>query len=761
MSSVSERSGLPRHAPAPGDPPRSRPPLPGIGAQIAILVLLVLAIAAGSVGWLVVRQYDDLLVDREIDRLGEGVRHKGTRTQAGVEGMRQDTLFLAGVPAVQGIVRADRAGGVDPKTGRTAAEFRASLAETFASLAAAKPHYLQVRFIGVADGGRELVRVDRDGESVHAIAAPALQAKGDRPDFKEAVALGAGRVYVSALELNQEHGRIDPRLIPVIRTATPVFGPDGTPFGAIVINIDFGLALSRLWAAGPEEESAFVTDHRGVPLPNLGRAVPALLGPPEGAAPIQDTVRAAAGLFDPAAPEARFSGRVEVGGHRQIVYLERVDLDLNHPDHFITVGALIPRAAVLAPVQELHHRAAGDALLATGLLLAVAVAAGLVLQRMRRAIRTRDARLKAALEHAPDGIIVVDRAGEMLQANARMEALTGYARAELVGARVEMLVPERFRAAHPGHRHGYFAAPVMRPMKGAGELLLLRKDGTEMPVEISLAPIHDGDAITTIASVRDITERVRIEAEVRRVMTQLEASNKELDDFAYIASHDLKEPLRGIHHYATFLVEDYGDRLDAEGRDKLHTLTRLTQRMEDLINDLLTFSRLGRVDMAHAETDLDALVRDVVDSLHVTLQERNVHVVVPTRLPTLRCDRVRVAEVFRNLITNAAKYNDSPAPTVEIGVRPAAAPPDGAAPATAGPAFYVRDNGIGIPAKHQGAIFAIFKRLHARDAYGGGTGAGLTIVKKIVEQHGGRIWVESAPGKGTTFSFTLNGGPST
>jgi len=754
MSSGSERPGCPVRFPGRGAAPRSRPPLPGVSVQLGILALVVLAVVAGSIGWLVVRQYDDFLVAREVDRLGEGIRHTGTRIQAGIEGMRQDTLFLAGVPAVEGIVRARRAGGVDPVSGRGTAQWRANLAEIFSSLARAKPHYLQVRFIGVADGGREIVRVDREGGAVRVIPGADLQPKGDRPYFEEAVALVPGQVYVSPLELNQEHGRIDPGMIRVIRTSTPVFGPDGRPLGAIVINIDFGLALSRLWVAGQEEESTFVTDHRGVPLLTLGRLDRGLFGAPEGAAPIQDTLRQAAGLFDPDGTVRALSSRVEVGGSDRIAYLERVALDPNRPERFITVGALIPRASVLAPVRELHRRAAGDALFSTALLLMVAGVGGLVLVRMRRQIRLRDARLEAVVENAPNGILVVDRDGTLVQVNARMEELTGYARGELLGKPVEMLVPERLRAAHVAHRAEYFAAPVARPTKGLaeGELALRRKDGTEIPVEIGLAPIQDGDAVTTIASVQDITERAEF-------MAQLKASNKELDDFAYIASHDLKEPLRGIHHYATFLLEDYAGRLDGDGRDKLHTLTHLSQRMEDLINDLLAYSRLGRVDTARADADLDALVRDVVDSMQVTLAERNVRVIVPSPLPTVHCDRVRVGEVFRNLITNAVKYNESPEPTVEIGALPAA-PPDGDARAGTGPVLYVRDNGIGIPERHQEAIFAIFKRLHARDAYGGGTGAGLTIVKKIVEQHAGRIWVESAPGKGTTFYFTLNGGPS-
>lgn len=168
--------------------------------------------------------------------------------------------------------------------------------------------------------------------------------------------------------------------------------------------------------------------------------------------------------------------------------------------------------------------------------------------------------------------------------------------------------------------------------------------------------------------------------------------------------------------------------------------------MEALIDSLLHFSRVGRVELSTRPTDLNELVRAALESLQITLREEKVEIRVPRPLPTVRCDRVRVGEVFHNLITNAIKYNDKPAKWVEVGCQEAAGRPT---------VFHVRDNGIGIPQKHHEAIFRIFKRLHGRDKYGGGTGAGLTIVKKIVARHGGRIWVESRPGEGTTFYFTL------
>jgi signal transduction histidine kinase len=238
--------------------------------------------------------------------------------------------------------------------------------------------------------------------------------------------------------------------------------------------------------------------------------------------------------------------------------------------------------------------------------------------------------------------------------------------------------------------------------------------------------------------------------ELARRNEELHQSNKELDDFAYIASHDLKEPLRGIHNFSNFLLEDYADKLDDEGRSKLETLMRLTRRMETLIDSLLQFSRLGRVDLAMDRVDLNQIVAEVLDSLAITLQEEKVEIRLPRRLPRVRADRARVGEIFANLVVNAVKYNDKPQKWIEIGTTQ-----NGSSPDAGPPVFYVRDNGIGIPEKHYDAVFRIFKRLHGRHKFGGGTGAGLTIVKKIVERHHGQIWIESSPGEGTTFYFTL------
>jgi light-regulated signal transduction histidine kinase (bacteriophytochrome) len=235
-----------------------------------------------------------------------------------------------------------------------------------------------------------------------------------------------------------------------------------------------------------------------------------------------------------------------------------------------------------------------------------------------------------------------------------------------------------------------------------------------------------------------------------RYTEELRRSNQELDEFAYIISHDLKEPLRGLQRLAQFLQEDYRDRLDAEGRGRLIMISTIVLRLDKLLDSLLYYSRLGRTEMAIGETNLEEMVQNVVTVLAVPLQEKNTKVEIRQKLPVIVCDRVRVAEVFRTLIGNALKYSDTLGNIIEIGVvsdHPRA---------LGQTAFYVRDHGIGIPEKYLGSIFKMFKRLHAKEAYGGGSGSGLAIAKRIINQHGGEIWAESkGMGQGASFFFTL------
>ncbi len=261
-------------------------------------------------------------------------------------------------------------------------------------------------------------------------------------------------------------------------------------------------------------------------------------------------------------------------------------------------------------------------------------------------------------------------------------------------------------------------------------------------------------AATGLVMSAAIAERRTAEENLRRYADELQRVNQDMDDFVHIVSHDLKEPARGIHNFASFLIEDYEKILDEEGRAQLLSLKTMALRMQEMISDLLHYSRLGRAETGGQTSGMGEIIESIREMLEHLLAERNASIKILCPLPEIACDRAAVTELFRNLITNAIRYNDKPAPLVEIGFRERVQAPHGREYNV----FFVRDNGIGIEPKFQAEIFRMFRRLPSSSKFdASGTGVGLAFAKKVVERCNGRIWIESEPGKGSVFYFTLGG----
>lgn len=473
------------------------------------------------------------------------------------------------------------------------------------------------------------------------------------------------------------------------------------------------------------------------------------------------------------------------------------------------------------------------------------------------------------IESAPDGILVVDGSGIIIFSNREAEEIFGYDPAELLGKNVDILVPMAARSMHAGRRQQFTRDAAGRRMGYGNELHGVRKDGSEIAVDIGLRSRETATGRVTIATIRDMTERkhaieklehkearlehivdsindvvwsispagdrvlfvnsawervfghshreaqtdpelwqktihpedralaadalatllvkdqldleyriVRPDGEIRWVsdhavlvrdaqgqplridgigrditrnkqaeeqqaalVQELESANEELKNFAYVVSHDLKAPLRAIGSLTNWIATDYADKFDDEGREHLRLLLGRVHRMDALIDGILQYSRLGRVHEEGTEVDLDALVYEVMDSL---APPSHIRVEVDSPLPTVQAERTRIQQVFQNLISNAIKYMDKPQGEIHIGCVV-----DGKYFK-----FYVCDNGPGIEQRHFERIFQLFQTLSPRDRVES-TGVGLALVKKIVELHGGSVWLESKVGEGSTFFFTL------
>lgn len=418
--------------------------------------------------------------------------------------------------------------------------------------------------------------------------------------------------------------------------------------------------------------------------------------------------------------------------------------------------SLLGYAAKLQPLDDEMQRLIGRL---TGVATDYVVAA--LVYYFKRAMEANQRgrqRFDALMDNSPDAVVTIDARGTIRQFNPAAERLFGHAEASVVGQNVKMLMPEPYFSEHDRYLSHHAETGERRIIGTIREVNGLRSDGITFPLDLSISEMPAEGEREFVGILRDLSVRKRQEENLRATLgrlaayaADLERSNQELDDFAYIASHDLKEPLRGIHNHSRFLLEDYETRLDQDGKRRLDRLVHLSQRMEKLVNDLLYFSRIGRGELAIKPTDLAMVLRDVVATLEQFIEERHAKVVVVGDLPEVICDSVRVAEIFRNLIVNAVRYNDSVEKIVSVGQMTSHGDDTGRMRKNV---YFVRDNGKGIASEFHEDIFKMFKRLE-RAEDDSGTGAGLTFVRKIVHRHGGHIWLESELGKGTTFFFTL------
>jgi PAS domain S-box-containing protein len=378
-------------------------------------------------------------------------------------------------------------------------------------------------------------------------------------------------------------------------------------------------------------------------------------------------------------------------------------------------------------------------------------------RQAEEALRQSQVLFQDLFEHAPDGIILVNDAGQIESVNTQLERLFGFRREELAGQAIECLLPERFRERHLDHRDAYLADPRRRPMGAGLELYGRRRDGSEFPVDIMLSPLSTAGRLHVLAVVRDITSRKQAEDRLRAYAAQLEQRNRELEEFAYVASHDLQEPLRKIQAFGDRLKTRCGEALSEQGRDYMARMQNAAARMQILIDDLLAFSRVTTQVEPFLPVDLIQIAREVISDLEATI-ERSGGRVELGELPTIEADPVQMRQLLQNLLANALKFRrpDEP-PVVTISSRPldpAANPPPHPFAPRQFCQLVVEDNGIGFDEKYLDRIFIPFQRLHGRDEYEG-TGIGLAICRKIVERHGGAITARSAPGRGARFIVTL------
>jgi PAS domain S-box-containing protein len=353
------------------------------------------------------------------------------------------------------------------------------------------------------------------------------------------------------------------------------------------------------------------------------------------------------------------------------------------------------------------------------------------------------AKYRGLLEAAPDAMVVVNQGGEIVLVNVQAEKQFGYRRDELVGQKVKNIIPEGFaeRLIADATRS---VADALGQQIGMGiELSGRCKDGSRFPIEIMLSPLESAEGILVTAAIRDISARKKSEQKLAFTNQVLEKSNLELKQFAYIASHDLQSPLRSISGFVQLIKSEYEDKLDEQGQDWIRRTVQSIGQMQTLIRDLLSYSGVDARSRPFVRIPFLEIVKDALTLLDSSIGDSGGQVTWG-ELPQIMGDRSQLVQLMQNLIGNGLTYHSDQPPHIHVSAK------------RSGEEwiFSVRDNGIGIPPKYDEQIFEIFKRLHDQKDYPG-TGIGLAVCRRVVSRHGGRIWVESEPGHGSTFHFTI------
>jgi PAS domain S-box-containing protein len=370
------------------------------------------------------------------------------------------------------------------------------------------------------------------------------------------------------------------------------------------------------------------------------------------------------------------------------------------------------------------------------LLLSFANQAAIAIEnaRLYREIANTKDYLSYILEHSADMIITTQPDTKIIEFNKGAENILGYKKEEVMGISVEEFYVDR------GERKGLMERVNREGSVSNYETRLRAKDGRIIDINLTLSQLKDksGRVIGTVGISKDITEKKRLERELLQ-------KNQELEDFVHTVSHDLQAPLRTIDGFSDILLEDCEDKLDKDGRHYLYRIKKSAEQMKALIEDLLEFSRLEKGSISYENIEVSIVIEEAKKELQHQLDKSKAELNIVGQLPVIYCDNARMVQVFINLISNSIKYVDTHnVPRVEIGYTDRGTFNE----------FYIKDNGIGINRKYHDKIFNIFQRLHLPEEYEG-TGVGLTIAKKVIEMHKGKIWVESEEGKGSTFFFTI------
>lgn len=745
-------------------------PMRSVRGKIVLLAFGIATFISTFVGGFNYVRITEATTEAALEGLAGETRILALTFKNAYDDMLKDAQIIQRTPPIDGIIRSLRNKGKDDYDGSTTELWRERLETIFMSVMETRPHYTQIRYIGKENQGKELVRVNRELDGFRAVPEGELQNKSHEIYVQAGLSLQQGEHYFSEITLNREHGVVDGFFTPTVRTVVPVFSEDNTMFGVIVINANYPTLLDLVYQKVSPGKSSIIVNQNGDYFQyQYGQEVNIFefhkhysKTPP----PIIEKMK------HMSTKEAFFE---EQNG---ITYFIRLGIDPKKPGRFIGVALQMAQEEFLAKAKATQRETLLLSLLLVSgfVVLAIFLAhrlseplhemtQNIVKQQitpgnlelpvylqdeigeLARAfanaygdVQKAEALFRQAMEYSAIGMALVSPKGQWLKVNKAICVILGYSEAELLKMDFQSVT----------HKDDlYQDLGLVKKMLDKSiesyqlEKRYIHKDGHIIWALLSASLVwnKDGTPKNFIVQIQDITDSKNAAREKETLIEKLQQSNKELDQFAYVASHDLKAPLRVIDNASRWLEEDLKD-LDEESKENLALLRGRVVRMEKLLDDLLEYSRIGKKlnDKYEQSVSGKELMENI---LLLTDLPKGFTIQIDPTIETLQFKRMPLQQILFNLIGNAIKHHNQDQGTIEVKVEEYDEYID----------FSISDDGPGIPMEFQERVFTMFQTLKPRDQVEG-SGIGLAIAKKQIEHFGGTLLLISEEGKGCTFRFT-------